>query len=54
MATQEGLRERLALARPGSWTPAASPDETRERVEEALAEALAPAVDILPFGSVDR
>lgn len=54
MAAQSGLRERLAPRASRILDTGDNLDETRERVEEALAEALARTVDILPFGSVDR
>ncbi len=54
MGAQVGLRERLAGHITRVVGTEGSPDETRERVEDALAQALAPAVDILPFGSVER
>ena len=54
IAAQSGLRERLAPRATRVLDTSGTPEETRERVEEALAEALAGAVDILPFGSVDR
>ena len=54
IAAQSGLRERLAPRATRVLDTSGTLDETRERVEEALAEALAGAVDILPFGSVER
>ena len=54
IAAQSGLRERLAPRATRTLDTSGTLEETRERVEEALAEALAGAVDILPFGSVER
>ncbi len=54
MAAQAGLRERLAGRVTRVVETEGSLEATRERVEDALAQALAPAVDILPFGSVER
>jgi hypothetical protein len=48
------LRERLAPRVTRTLDTSGSPDDTRDRVEDVLAQALAPAVDILPFGSVER
>jgi dephospho-CoA kinase len=54
LSAQAGLRERLAPRVTRTLDTSGTPDDTRERVEDALAQALAPAVDILPFGSVER
>lgn len=54
IAAQSGLRERLAGRVTRILDTSGTLDETRDLVEEALAEALAGAVDILPFGSVER
>ncbi len=54
MAAQAGSRDRLVGRATRVVETHGSLDETRERVEDALAQALAPAVDILPFGSVER
>ena len=54
MGAQAGLRERLAGRATRVVETSGSLDETRDRVEDALARALAPAVDILPFGTVER
>jgi len=54
IAAQAGLPQRLAPSVTRTLETSGNLDETRERVEEALAEALAGAVDILPFGSVER
>ena len=54
LAAQTGLRERLAGHVTRTLDASGSLDETRDVVEDALAEALAGAVDILPFGSVER
>ena len=54
IATQSDLRDRLAGRASRIVDTSGSLDETRDRVEEALAEALAGAVDILPFGTVER
>ena len=54
MAAQSDLRNRLAGRVTRTLDTSGSLDETRDRVEEALAEALAGAVDILPFGTVER
>ena len=54
LAVQAGIRER-ARARADRTIDTSGPmDELRARVEEALAEALAGHVDILPFRSVER
>ena len=50
LAAQAGLRERLAGRLPHAASTRRSPDETRARVEDALAEALAPVFSPLPFG----
>ncbi|MCY7419758.1 MAG: dephospho-CoA kinase [Chloroflexi bacterium] len=54
LAAQSGLRERLTPSVTRVLDTSGTLDETRDLVEDALAQALAPAVDILPFGSVDR
>ena len=54
MTAQSDLRNRLAGRVTRTLDTSGSLDETRDRVEEALAEALAGAVDILPFGTVER
>jgi len=54
IAAQSGLRERLLPRATRSLDTSGTLDETRDRVEDLLADALAGAVDILPFGSVDR
>jgi len=54
MTAQSDLRNRLAGRVTRTLDTSGSLDETRDRVEEALAEALSGAVDILPFGTVER
>ncbi len=52
LAAQGALRERLVSSVTRTLDTSGTLDETRDLVEEALAEALAGSVDILPFGSV--
>jgi len=54
LGAQSGLRERLTPHATRVLDTGGTLEETRDLVEEALAEALSNAVDILPFGSVER
>ncbi len=54
LAAQGGLRERIVSGVTRTLDTSGTLDETRDLVEDALAEALAGSVDILPFGSVER
>lgn len=54
LSAQEGLRDRLAPRVTRTLDTSGSRDQTRDLVEDALAQALAPVVDILPFGTVER
>lgn len=54
ITAQSGIRQRLAGRVTRVLDTTGTPAETNERVEDALAEALADAIDLLPFGSVER
>lgn len=54
MASQVGVRERAGARATRVIDTSGSIEATRERVEDALASALAGAIDVLPFGAVER
>lgn len=53
IAAQAGIRDRLARRASRILDTSGTLAETQDRVEEALAEALADAIDVLPFGTVE-